>query len=197
MSFTFVNAQMYVDSKSVVWVVNTTLTKNITNVSVNHWGLKFDMDSLQFQMRPSYTGFLDLEINNHTSDRISIIWDESTLNDEGIVFDDMRMYQIGNPIKPSFVERNSYLSKSITNTVCANNTMSLVPYKTIKDLAKKTKSNGHAFITLVLCVDKKGKKELYQIRLNGVYYGKDFKDKEIKKMNEEQNFESIEKLKSK
>lgn len=181
------HAQKYIDSRNVVWSVD----KPTEHVSADNSGFSIDIDSIRIQIKPSFTGLLDVTLINNGSDRLLLVWDESTINSDHIVFGDMRKFEIGTPIKPSIVESSDVVIKSLTSEMCARNGIPLADIKGDKDVLKRL---GYLLypISLNFCIESGGKKSLIKISLTGVYTNKKFKNS--KEINESQDFTEIDKL---
>ena len=179
-------SQKYVDSESFIWTV---AKPTGCVVSADYWGLKISKDSLDIQICPSYTGFVDFSVTNNRSRRVSLIWDETTLNSENIVFGDMLKIQIGNSIRPSFIDPNGFIKKQITTEDAANNSRPFIDYKFDKKQSKKSKIDWTEFIDLTLVVEDNAQKQTIQISLEGKYYRKEYSREDRQQMNDTQNFE--------
>ena len=183
------NAQKYIDSNNVLWNLHGDYEK----AQADHNGLSVTTDSLVINVRPMYTGLIELCIDNDTKSPVKVIWDESTLDGEAIVFGDMMRFQIGSPVKPSIIESGSHLLKEIT-------TESLAKYKkpyVDMELAKSTfKSVGYMgyLMTIYLCIEKNGTKTRHKVCLQGLFVNKKFKDDVKDKANESQDFKAIDEV---
>lgn len=181
------SAQKYIDSYNALW----SLYGEYENAKADDFGIHVTFDSLTVSVRPMPSGLIDLEIDNNGSTPIKVIWDESTLDSEGIVFGDMLKIQIGTPIKPSIVESKGYLMKSITKESLARSNRMYVDPELEKNLIKDL---GHMvyLMRLYLCVEKAGEQTRHKIELRGVRINKNFKDKVKEAANESQDFTEIE-----
>ena len=183
------NAQKYIDSNNVLWNLHGDYEK----AQADHNGLSVTTDSLVINVRPMYTGLIELCIDNDTNSPVKVIWDESTLDGEAIVFGDMMKYQIGLPVKPSIIESGSFLLKEITTQSLAKYNK---PYIDL-DLAKSTfKQVGYMgyLMTIHLCIEKNGTKTRHKVCLQGLFVNKKFKDDVKDKANESQDFKAIDEV---
>ena len=181
------SAQKYIDSDNVLWGFRG----EYENAKADNNGISATFDSLTINIRPLYTGLIELTIDNDCKSPVSVIWDESTLDSKAIVLGDMMRYQIGSSIKPSIVEAGSYLLKEITTDWCAKNNKPYIDVKLAKQSIKEIGYMGY-LMTLYLCVDKSGVKNRYKFELMGHYVSKKLKDSVKDAANETQNFTEIE-----
>lgn len=180
------SAQKYIDSNSVLW----SLFGEYENASADYFGMHVTFDSLVVSVRPAASGLIDLEIDNNGSTPVKVIWDESTLDSEGIVFGDMLKIQIGSSIKPSIVESKGYLTRSITKESYGRDNRMYVDTELEKNIIKDM---GHIvyLMRLCLCIENAGEQTRHKIELRGVRINKNFKDKVKDAANETQDFKEI------
>lgn len=181
------SAQKYIDSNNVLWG----LRGEYQSAKADNNGISATFDSLTVNIRPLYTGLIELTIDNDCKSPVSVIWDESTLDGEAIVLGDMMRIQIGSSIKPSIVEAGSYLLKEMTTESLARYKKPYIDVKLAKQSIKDIGYMGY-LMTLYLCVEKSGVKNRYKFELMGNYVSKKLKDEMKDKANEEQNFTEIE-----
>lgn len=177
----FINAQQYIDNESFVWKLMK--PKNFS-VKSSYWGLTISNDTIETTIRP-YSGIVEFSITNVSKDRITILWNESTMGNydmSNIVFGDMKMIQIGNPIQNSYLNPNELLSKQITGASLAAKKLPIIDYKKHKKMAKKNKMKWNDFINISLVIECNGNKKLYKIELLGTYE-KEYSPKEREKIN--------------
>lgn len=177
------HAQKFIDKDGVLWYA--TLKKAS---SVDFRGLQFDFDSISVNVGITWDGFVSMEINNAYTDEIYVIWDETTMNGSPIVFSDMRMYQIGSPIKPNVIDSGGFITKKITSE---GNAKAKIPIicKYHKDQAKKNKYTK-IYLNLALAVKHKDKTSRYQIYMEGIWDGKQVKNYED--LNKRHDFTELE-----
>ena len=181
-----ISAQKYIDSYNTLW----TFYGEYENTKADFFGLHVTIDSLTISINPMPSGLFDLEIDNNCSTPIKVIWDESTLDSEGIVFGDMLKLQIGTPIKPSIVESKDYLSKSITRESYARDNRMYVDPSLDKNIIKDLGYCSY-LMKLYLCIEKAGVQTRHKIALKGIRIGKDIKDSVKDAANETQDFTEI------
>lgn len=180
------SAQKYIDSNNILW----NLHGEYENAQADQWGLSVTTDSLKINVRPMYTGLIELCIDNDSKSPVKVIWDESTLDSEAIVFGDMRKYQIGSPVKPSIIESGSHLLKEITTESLARYNKPYVDMELAKSTFKEIGYMGY-LMTIYLCIDKGGEKNRHKICLHGLFVNKKFKDSVKDAANESQDFTEI------
>ena len=180
------SAQKFIDDNGVLWSSSPLLSPKA--VDVDYRGLKYEFDSLDVYLKIAYNGALDIEILNGRSSEVFIIWDETNMNSSPIVFTDMKVYQIGSPIKPTVIDSHGYLSKQITSETYARNAVPRVG-KLFKDQAKKNKYTT-IYLGMTLAVRQGDKTSRYQMNMEGLWDGK--KVKNYKELNEKQDFSELE-----
>ena len=183
------NAQKYIDSNNVLW----NLHGDYEAAQGDHNGLSVTTDSLKINVRPMYTGLIELCIDNDGKSPVKVIWDESTLDGEAIVFGDMMKFQIGSPIKPSIIESGSYLLKEMTTESLARYNKPYVDMELAKSTFKKVGYMGY-LMTIYLCIEKNGTKTRHKVCLQGLFINKKFKDDVKDKANESQDFKAIDEV---
>ncbi len=180
------SAQKYIDTYNTLW----SFYGEYENTKADSFGLHVTIDSVTISIRPMPSGLIDLEIDNNCSTPIKVIWDESTLDSEGIVFGDMLKLQIGTPIKPSIVESKGYITKSITRESYARDNRMYVDPELDKNIIKDLKYSAY-LMKLFLCIDKAGVQTRHKISLKGIRIGKNIKDSVKDAANETQDFTEI------
>lgn len=180
------NAQKYIDSNNVLW----NLHGDYGQTQGGHYGLSVVTDSLKINVRPMYTGLIELCIDNGCNSPVKVVWDESTLDDDSIVLGDMMKYQIGSSIKPSVIESGGHLLKEITKESLARNNKPYVDLDLAKSTFKKIGYMGY-LMTIYLCIDKDGTQTRHKICLHGLFVNKKFKDDVKDAANESQDFTEI------
>lgn len=180
----FINAQKYIDNESYVWEIRK--PKNFS-VKSGYWGITISNDTIEATIRPQYN-IVEFTLTNVSKDRISIIWNESSMGNydmSNIVFGDMRMIQIGNPIPNSYLNPNDILTKQITGSSLAAKKAPIVNYSKNKKMAKKNKMKWNDFINISLVVEYNNEKKIYKIELLGTYE-KEYSKKERDEFNKQQ-----------
>ncbi len=183
------NAQKYIDSNNVLW----NLYGDYETTQGDHNGLSIVTDSLVINVRPMYTGLIELCIDNDSKSPVKVIWDESTLDGEAIVFGDMMKYQIGSSIKPSIIESGSHLLKEITTEPLARYNKPYVDMELAKSTFKKVGYMGY-LMTIYLCIEKAGVQTRHKVCLHGLFVNKKFKDDVKDKANDSQDFKAIDEV---
>lgn len=180
----FINAQKYIDNESYIWEIRK--PKNFS-VKSGYWGITISNDTIEATIRPQYN-IVEFTLTNVSKDRISIIWNESSMGNydmSNIVFGDMRMIQIGNPIPNSYLNPNDILTKQITGSSLAAKKAPIVNYSKNKKMAKKNKMKWNDFINISLVVEYNNEKKIYKIELLGTYE-KEYSKKERDEFNKQQ-----------
>ena len=183
------NAQKYIDSNNVLW----NLYGEYENTKGDHNGLSVYADSLVINVRPMYTGLIELCIDNDGKSPVKVIWDESTLDGDAIVFGDMMKFQIGSTIKPSIIESGSFVLKEITTQSLAKYNKPYVDMELAKSTFKQVGYMGY-LMTIHLCIEKAGVQTRHKVCLHGLFVNKKFKDDVKDKANESQDFKAIDEV---